>query len=155
MILLLLTFFCINAVAQQTRADSAFASLDWLAGYWTSIEEDEIIEEIWLAPIDSVMPGLHRETSGQTKSFFEYLRIERTGSELIYFANPGGGRTTPFYLSEYSDSFVVFKNDKHDFPQRISYRLAEKDQLLVVVEGSGRTLEWRWYKTPFRPVRRQ
>ena len=151
-ILTALTLFCINVSAQQTTSDSAFASLHWLAGYWTSVEEDEMIEEIWLAPRDSLMSGLHRDTNGHDKAQFEYLRIEKVNDQLIYFASPGGKKATAFYLSEFSPTHIVFENVKHDFPRRITYRLAEKDQLHVVIEGGGRMIEWRWYRNGFKPL---
>jgi hypothetical protein len=151
-ILLFLVLFFISAQAQQTTSDSAFASLHWLAGYWTSVEEDIIIEEIWLAPRDSLMPGLHRDTNGRNKAQFEYLRIEIINDQLIYFASPAGKKTTAFYLSEFSQTHIVFENTQHDFPQRITYRLAEKDQLHVLVEGNGRMIEWRWYRAGFKPL---
>lgn len=150
--LFILVIFVVSAAAQQTTGDSAFASLHWLAGYWTSVEEDDIIEEIWLAPRDSVMPGLHRDTNSRDKAQFEYLRIEIKNDQLIYFASPGGKKTTAFYLSAFSQTHIVFENMKHDFPQRITYRLAEKNQLHVVIEGSGRMMEWRWYRAGFKPL---
>ena len=150
-VLIIIAFFYINSTAQQTTCDSAFASLHWLAGYWTSVEEDEMIEEIWLTPRNSLMPGLHRETNGLEKAGFEYLRIEKTADQLIYFASPGGKKATAFYLTEFSDTHIVFENLEHDFPQRITYRLAEKNQLHVVIEGGGQMIEWRWYRTDFKP----
>ena len=147
----ILIALAINASAQQSASDSAFASLNWLSGYWTSIEDNLVIEEIWLVPKDSLMPGLHRETNDNGKAFFEYLRIEQTADNLIYFASPAGKSATAFYLAEFSDAHIVFENMKHDFPQRITYRLAEKKQLLIRIEGSGKIVEWRWYRSEFKP----
>ena len=82
---------------------------------------------------------------------FEYLRIQRTPSGIVYLASPAGRDPTPFPLTTLEDRRVVFENPDHDFPQRITYWLDETGALHARVEGDvngdTRTDEWVWQRT--------
>jgi hypothetical protein len=67
---------------------------------------------------------------------YEYLRIAETGEHsLTLFATPSGQSPAQFELASLTKTEIVFENPKHDFPQRIIYRLSGEDHLLGRVEG--------------------
>ena len=135
-------------VASVSLAASArVEQLSWLAGCWASGTESQLSEECWLHPAGGTMLGLNR-TATADGAAFEFLRIARDGDDLVYFASPSGRfPPTPFRLVEQGESYAVFANPEHDFPQRITYRL-EGDRLTARVEaraeGSGGDAEGSW-----------
>ena len=146
-------FYCLISqsitIAQEVPESIELDSLSWLSGYWTDIQDNKSIEEIWLAPKDSLMLGMHREYNASGRFFYEFLRIEQTEKNIIYYAAPAGRSATPFRLVEISENRVVFENKTHDFPQEISYTLENDSTLLVQVGSSDKSIEWRWIKAQF------
>jgi hypothetical protein len=108
------------------------------------------MEEIWTSPRGGVMLGLHRDVSPSGKSFFEFLRISVTETEVVYHASPMGRDPTPFSLKSLGDQQAVFENLEHDYPQRIIYR-REGDRLHARIEGERdgalQSSEWVWRRT--------
>ena len=51
-------------------------------------------------------------------------------------AIPSGQAEAAFPLKEIGENAVTFENPQHDFPQRILYRLVDKDTLVARIEGS-------------------
>lgn len=69
---------------------------------------------------------------------FEYLRIEETDSgSLALFASPSGQSPARFDMKRLATDEVIFENLAHDFPQRVIYRLLERDALLGRIEGQS------------------
>ena len=147
-------FCATNASEKPPAADkTGSGSLDrvkWMAGYWVGEYEGTKMEECWMEPSGGIMLGLHRDVKESRARFFEFLRIESTPEGIIYYANPGGGATTPFRRVNDEEKRAVFENMEHDYPQRIIYRLDEKDTLHVRVEGNVRGKmeyeEWIWHR---------
>ena len=135
-----------TAAQTQTLDDLA-----WMAGYWVGSVDGVVAEELWLEPRGAFMIGVHRDSSARGDAFFEYLRIQRTPSGIVYLASPAGRDPTPFPLTTLEDRRVVFENPDHDFPQRITYWLDETGALHARVEGDvngdTRTDEWVWQRT--------
>ena len=119
--------------------------LSWMAGHWEARTERAHQEEIWMEPSGGVMPGLHRDVFGPSRSFFEFLRIERAEGGIVYFASPAGRPATPFPLVELEGQRAVFENPGHDFPQRIIYT-RDGDRLCAAIEGEqgGEKKGSRW-----------
>ncbi len=122
-------------------------SLKWLTGDWRCEVDGRLTEETWMAPKGGMMLGLNRSVSATGKASFEYMRIVETGGKLVYLASPGGKEPTAFALKKCDANEVVFENPKHDFPQRIVYRLAGA-QLMARVEGTVngklKSMDWKW-----------
>lgn len=66
--------------------------------------------------------------------------------------------TTPalrFGLKELSPKKVISENEKHNFPQRILYRLGEDGRLHARIEGTMRgeaaSQDWVWTKSSLVP----
>ena len=83
------------------------------------------------------MLGFNRVVSDGKTVAFEYLRIiEDEDVGLVLIASPSGQETASFSLLNMSDNKVVFANPKHDFPQRIIYRLDDQGNLFGRIEGA-------------------
>jgi hypothetical protein len=117
--------------------------LAWMAGHWSGTVDGVEMEEVWLAPKNGVMVGLHRDVKA-SKTSFEFMRIATTAEGVAFLAQPGGRPVTPFPLVEATDRRAVFANPKHDYPQRIIYELKDS-KLCATVEGEGHPSEsWCW-----------
>lgn len=114
--------------------DDPLRALGWLAGAWVAHRTNEITEELWLAPHGGTMIGSGRSVREGKTEFFEYLRIEARGKDVVYVASPKGAGTTDFIATKLDATGAVFENPKHDWPKRIAYAVAE-DGLHVRVEG--------------------
>ncbi|MEO0604151.1 MAG: DUF6265 family protein [Myxococcota bacterium] len=122
--------FCLAAMASAQSLDA----LDWLTGCWKT---EAGAEECWLAPRGGLMVGVHRDVREGRPAFYEYLRIETVGEDLVYVASPKGQATTRFTLVQHGTTFVVFDNPTHDFPTRIRYERTA-DRLTATVSGTRR-----------------
>jgi len=120
----------------DTVSGSDGPELGWLAGHWCGRSDGARIEEFWLPPVGGVMPGVGRTTvDGRTVSF-EFFRIEGSGPDLGYLAQPGGREATRFRLTEAGPNHLRFENPEHDFPTRVEYR-REGDRLSAAIAGPG------------------
>lgn len=91
-----------------------------------------------MAPAAGLMLGIGRttNTAGDTLIEYEQTKIEDRGSNLVFTAKPSGQAMASFVAIEISDSSVVFENKRHDFPQRVGYRLRGDGSLAAFVEGT-------------------
>lgn len=131
-------------------ADEAPATLDdiaWLAGHWRLEDGQATREEIWLPPKGGLMLGLNRTVEGGVAQF-EFLRIAEEEGRIVYYASPEGRPATAFTLVEVGPFRAEFRNDAHDFPRVIRYRLDGLDVLEAEVEGeingNKAMLRFRW-----------
>src|SRR5690606_41355892 len=66
----------------------------------------------------------------------EFLQIrEEADGNVVYVALPSGQAETTFVMTASAPDSVTFENPRHDFPQRITYRLLSADRLAVRIEG--------------------
>ena len=125
------------------------ASLAWLAGCWRTA--DGVSEECWMPPRAELMVGMHRDVREGRPPFYEALRIEVSGGEVVYVASPKGQETTTFSVESASGQKVVFANPTHDFPQRITYERTG-DQLVATISGTvggqERRSSWTFSRDP-------
>ena len=147
MLCLVMLGVTISFADESPKTAPSLESLSWLEGHWRGDDEGVRMEELWMSAEGAVMPGVHRDLFANGRSFFEYLRIELRPSGIVYLASPRGGATTEFPLRESSESFALFENPEHDFPQRIEYR-REGELLTVAIEGNAngetRRRSWQW-----------
>lgn len=143
---LLLCMFVLPLFAEEKKP--TVADLAWLTGNWKATVGETETEENWTTPKGGLMLGTNRTVKGK-KAFFEFLRIADTETGVVYYASPMGKAVTEFPLKSLEKEKVVFENPKHDFPQRVIYRLAD-GKLHARIEGTAsgkeRSQEWTWEK---------
>ena len=119
------------------NAHAEIADLDWMSGCWALAGQDDGSVEQWSRPAGTTMLGFNRVVSDGKTVAFEYLRIiEDEDVGLVLIASPSGQETASFSLLNMSDNKVVFANPKHDFPQRIIFRLDDQGKLFGRIEGA-------------------
>lgn len=112
--------------------------LGFLGGCWTLVRPNGTkIEEQWLAPAGGAMIGMSRSVRDGKLREYEFMRIvPGEDGTLHYVVIPSGQAETAFAVKDLDVNAVTFENPKNDFPQRILYRLADKDTLVARIEGS-------------------
>ncbi|RRN62246.1 DUF6265 family protein [Caulobacter sp. 602-1] len=112
--------------------------LGFIAGCWTLTRPNGTkIEEQWLAPAGGAMIGMSRSVRDGKLREFEFMRIlPAADGKLQYVAIPSGQAEAAFPMREIGENAVTFEAPEHDFPQRILYRLVDKDTLVARIEGS-------------------
>jgi hypothetical protein len=142
------------ALQAQNSKLSSIEQLGWLAGHWGGRVGGVETEEHWLAPKGGMMLGMTRIVREGRRSSFEFLRIAVTTNGVSYFAMPQGRPATEFPVKEAGERKIVFENPKHDFPQRIIYRLEDNGVLHArtegMINGKSHSEEWRWTKEASR-----
>jgi hypothetical protein len=116
--------------------------LAWLKGCWSSNHDGRTITEHWLKPLGGTMLGISRTVAdGQTVEF-EFMQIrEEAKGEILFIAKPSGEPETTFKLIKGGTGEAIFENPKHDFPQRVIYRLQADGSLLGRIEGVSKGKE--------------
>ena len=92
--------------------------------------------EQWMSPAGASMMGVSRMVHQGKTVAFEFMRIAQDADgSIAFYAQPSGKPPTRFVAHRINDREVVFENPGHDFPQRVSYRLASPTQLEASIEG--------------------
>ena len=112
--------------------------LDWLSGCWAYDGKGAGSGERWTAPIAGMMFAVSRTIRGGKTVAYENLFIKETDANALHLmAAPSGQAAARFDMISLTETEVVFENPGHDFPQRIIYRLGDKDILLGRIEGKS------------------
>ncbi|MBF0411070.1 MAG: hypothetical protein HQM10_27280, partial [Candidatus Riflebacteria bacterium] len=115
-------FPMLAVIANPTSRD--INDLSWISGAWEMREGDKEVSEQWMVPSGGMMMGMGRTVQSRKTIEWEFLKIEqRENGELFFVASPSGQKVAAFKLVLSGKSEAVFENPKHDFPQRIIYRL--------------------------------
>ncbi|MEM6470914.1 MAG: DUF6265 family protein [Planctomycetota bacterium] len=123
-------------IAMPSPTEATIDDLDWLAGNWGGFKGTSgttSVEERWSPPRGGAMLCTARTVSRNKMTFFEFLRVVERDGGLVYVAQPLGRPPTEFIATEISPKHVVFDNPRHDYPQRITYRISDEDSLSVSI----------------------
>ena len=126
------------AAAANANDGIGIENLAWLAGCWAYDGREPGSVEHWLVPAGGAMLAVSRVVRGGRMVSYEFLRIEETADgSLRLIAAPVGQAVTAFALADIGTHAVTFENPEHDFPQRISYRLADGGRLVARAEATS------------------
>lgn len=147
-------WFLIPALASAAEPVPTTASVDqlrWLEGCWSAIKNGGAVQqECWSPAQGGLMLGTNIDANAKGGVFFEFLRIEGTGGELTYIAQPRGGTPVPFRVTSLAENEVVFENPAHDFPKKIRYQRTG-DTLTGSIAGDGKEIAWTWKRSATKP----
>lgn len=126
------------------EAQGPLSDLGFLRGCWRgSVSDSVAIEETWTAADADAMLATTRYLRDGHVVGWEFSRIHADSSGIHLTPYPDGQARDPFTLDRADGRIAIFVNDRNDFPQTILYRGDGERELLVRLEGSGRTMEWR------------
>lgn len=117
------------------QATPTVADLSWMAGCWTISSPSRTVTEFWLPPAGGTMMGISRTVVKDRTTEHEFLILRAGAKGLEYVAKPSRQAETIFTATRISSSEAVFENPAHDFPTRITYRVAEGG-LVATIDGN-------------------
>jgi len=120
---------------------SPWDKVAFLAGCWRQQSGESMQEEIWTPAHGNSMYGQNRLIKDGKLRFFELLRIDRRGDDLVYIAMPAARSVTSFELTASTKTSVTFTNPEHDFPNTLIYERTKSDELVIQVIGTIRDKE--------------
>lgn len=109
-----------------------------LAGVWMDSTRGHLTWERWWTLDDSTMEGMGCVVDGTDTVFLEHLRMEQRNGALVYLARVDQqhhGEWVLFKGVGGSPDSLQFENTSNDFPQCISYLLANDSTWNVTVSG--------------------
>ena len=112
---------------------------NFIIGNWEKIDSLGILQEQWKPLNDSTFNGTSYYIQNKKDTLHnEQIELVQIKNNLLYTATIKGENNNfpiSFQLTEADDSLLVFANPKHDFPQKISYKLQKDSTLKATVSG--------------------
>ncbi len=94
-------------------------------------------------------------TSGGDEMITEEIRIIENENGVFYeahVADQNQGGAVLFKLISLEEDKIIFENKTHDFPQRITYNLIDKDELVATIEGiidgQSKLIDFKYFRNP-------
>lgn len=144
-ILLLLIF-----ISCQSNLPAHHQFFNKMIGEW-QLENKPVIEK-W-TQIDGSYSAEVIVISGADKLITEEIRIVENENGIFYeahVADQNEGGAVLFELISLEEDKVIFENKAHDFPQRITYELIEKDKLIAtiegILEGASKSMDYKYFR---------
>jgi hypothetical protein len=112
---------------------------NWMLGEWEKTDSLGTLKEIWERLDDSTFIGLSYYIQNEKDTLHnEQVEMMQDGEHLIYTTTIKGENNDspiPFQMTTDEDSLLVFENPKHNFPQKIEYKLAKNNVLTAKISG--------------------
>lgn len=132
---LAMALLLLSASGSAARA-ADISRLAWLGGCWKGEAAEPGSGEHWLPLAGGTLLGVSRTVKQGKTVEFEFMQIRTLAEgQLAFIAMPSGQRTTAFPLLRLSENEAVFENPRHDYPQRVIYRLDSPTSLVARIEG--------------------
>jgi len=133
---------CDNAEQQSDKDLRApyneIVKANWLIGQWGSISEEGSVSESWEKMNDSTYAGISYFIIGNDTVSYETISLEQRNNNLFYIPTvneQNESKPVTFALTRATTEQLIFENPSHDFPQKISYTLVNKDSVLAEISG--------------------
>lgn len=124
-------------LAAGPAAAASLSDLSYMSGCWRGklAKGEGTIEERYTPPTAGLMLGTSQVVENGRTGFFEFIKIEQQGDDVVMTPMPMGKASVGFKLVRFEGKRAVFENREHDFPKRIIYGLREDGSLLARIEG--------------------
>ena len=138
-IVLAISFSCVTCnTSDNSNQFHLIENANWLIGKWQHISSEGILTETWEKLNDSTYAGKSFYVIGKDTVSSEKIRIEQHGKTLLYIPtvkDQNNEQPISFALTSSTTQQMVFENQKHDFPQKISYTQTNKTSLTAEISG--------------------
>jgi hypothetical protein len=136
--LILLLLAIISCKNSETNEKEKIKATNWLLGKWENKVDEGILSESWKKLNDSTFQAESFFIKDKDTLHFETITLQQKGEELFYTATVKGqnnDKPVSFNMTSETDKKLVFENPKHDYPQKITYTLINKDSLVAEISG--------------------
>ncbi len=125
--------FCASCASDYNTVDPKL-NIQKMMGKWRVNNAEEFEE--WYPSDGYPFKGAVYSGEGAKK---ETITIEKVGTEIIYKAkvfDQNGGKTIGFKMINCNENEITFQNKEHDFPNTISYRFKNTNNIEALVSGA-------------------
>ena len=136
--LILLLLAIVSCKNTEANEKDQIKTANWLLGKWGTKTADGNLSENWKQLNDSTFQGESFFIKGKDTLHFESITLQQKGEDLFYNATVKGqneNKAVSFKLTTETEKQLVFENPKHDYPQKITYTLINKDSLVASISG--------------------
>ena len=139
-----ITFSCnkYDAKGNLIKSYEEIQKANWLLGEWEKTDSLGTLKEIWTSQDDSTFVGESYYIQNKKDTLHkEQIELTQDSNHLIYKATVLGENNdapVPFQMTKDADSLLVFENPKHDYPQKIQYKLLKNGSLIATISGKQR-----------------
>jgi len=127
-----------------------------MSGCWVGyLGEDQVVEEIWMDPVENLMLGLTRYLDDKKKGTgWEFTLVEKTDSTTYFIPHSSGQKPDTFYVKTAVSEVAVFERVRpsDDFPLRIMYRRTSDGSNIARLEAPPGS-DQRDFELRFRRMR--
>lgn len=140
-IVLIITSACTkyDAKGNIIKSYDELQKAKWLLGEWEKSDSLGILKETWISKDDSTFVGQSYYIQNKKDTLHdEQIELVQDSDHLIYKTAVKGENNDapiPFQMTKDEDSLLVFENPKHDYPQKIQYKLLKNGSLIATVSG--------------------
>lgn len=142
LVIIIATLFSCNQYDAKGNLIKSYDELDkakWLLGEWEKKDSLGTLKEMWTTQDDSSFVGQSYYFQNKKDTLHnEQIELVQDGENLIYKATVKGennDEAIPFQMTKSEDSVLIFENPKHDYPQKIEYKLLKNGNLMATVSG--------------------
>jgi hypothetical protein len=136
--LILLLLAIVSCKNSETNEKEKIKKTNWLLGKWENKVDEGVLSENWKRLNDSTFQAESFYIKDKDTLHFESITLQQKGEELFYNATVKGqnnDKPVTFNMTSETDKKLVFENPKHDYPQKITYTLINKDSLVAEISG--------------------
>jgi hypothetical protein len=136
--LILLLLAIVSCKNSEANEKDKIKKNNWLLGKWESKVDEGNLSENWKRLNDSTFQAESFFIKDKDTLHFEKVTLQQNGENLIYSATVKGqndDKPVSFNMTSETDKKLVFENPKHDYPQKITYTLINKDSLVAEISG--------------------
>ncbi len=111
----------------------------WLIGTWENKSQNGELTERWEKQNDSVYNGESFFIKGKDTIHSEQIVLSETDGKVKYSPKVKGqndDKPVDFTMTTVTDKQLVFENQSHDFPQKITYTKITNDSLVAEISGN-------------------
>ncbi|WP_281234636.1 DUF6265 family protein [Flavobacterium gelatinilyticum] len=128
----------VSCEKKETVEKDKIKKADWLIGNWENTSAEGILTENWQKLNDSTFSAASYFVKGKDTLHFETIILAQLGETLTYKATvKGQDEDKPVFFPSVSetDTQLVFENQKHDYPQKITYTKSADNSLTTEISG--------------------
>ena len=139
-VLLLLIFnsiYCQNKSGNTGKYEK-LANMNWLLGRWENKMNEYHLSETWEKKNDSTFVGQGYLIKGKDTLNSERIQLLQKGDVLFYVPTVEGendDKPIPFKLTTATEKEFTFENPKHDYPQKIVYKMINAANHIATISG--------------------
>lgn len=126
------------SISCKEKINNKIRPLHWLIGTWHNNDKNAPSTETWTQSSTTTMHGVSYIVAAKDTVFYESIVLKQIKDELFYTVTSKGqkdNRPVSFKLTSFEDDCAIFENPEHDFPQKIIYKLINKDSIVATILG--------------------